>query len=187
VRVEELVERLVRDRSLTGATLSRPRSAEPETARRVTIDPVTLRSGPQWHVRRHFDARTTGENLEGPALAELLRVAIGGTYRQALLHEQDADWQVLAGRGEPRVLRRPPTRPAASGEHDRAKRHLLPEGEPVPFLVALGVQTADGRCAHRGGRSSGRSTGSSSSWTTSSLRSPMALCGSWTSAPGART
>jgi hypothetical protein len=145
VTVDELVERLVGDRSLTGATLSRPRSAEPDTARRITIDPVTLRSGPHWHVRRHFDARTTDEHLEGPALAALLRAAIGGAYRQALLHEPDADWQVLASRGEPRVLRRPPTRPEASGEHDRAKRHLLPEGEPVPFLVALGVQTADGR------------------------------------------
>jgi hypothetical protein len=61
------------------------------------------------------------------------------------LHEPEADWQILAGRGEPRVLRRPPTRPLASGLHDRRKRRLLPEGEPVPFLVALGVQTPDGR------------------------------------------
>jgi hypothetical protein len=75
----------------------------------------------------------------------MLSSAIGPEYRQALLHEPDADWQVLAGRGEPRILKRRPTRPAASATHDRVKRHLLPEGEPVPYLVALGVQTPEGR------------------------------------------
>jgi hypothetical protein len=145
VTVEELVDRLVGDATLTGATLSRPRSAEPDAPRRLTVDPITVRSGARWRVRRHLPTRTTDENLDGTELAALLRSAIGGVFRQALLHEQDADWQVLAGRGEPRVLRRPPTRPTASGAHDRAKRHLLPEGMPVPFLVALGIQTADGR------------------------------------------
>jgi hypothetical protein len=145
VTVDELVERLVGDESLTGATLSRPRSAEPDGPRRLTVDPVTLRAGRRWRVRRHLATRTTDENLDGPELAALLRNAIGSGFRQALLHEPDADWHVLAGRGEPRILRRPPTRPTASGAHDRAKRHLLPDGTPVPFLVALGVQTPDGR------------------------------------------
>ena len=143
--VAELVDRLVGEGSLTAATLSRPRSPDPSEPRRVTVDPVTLRTGRHWRVRRHYGTRTTDENLDTPAVSVLLRTAIGGAYRQALLHEPDADWQVLAGRGEPRILRRPPSRPIAAGVHDRAKRHLLPEGEAVPYLVALGVQTADGR------------------------------------------
>jgi len=142
--VAELVERLVGDATLTGATLSRPRSADPAAPRRITVDPVRLRGGARWRVRRHYDRRTTDENVEDGALVGLLREAIGADYRQALLHAADADWQVLAGRGEPRVLRRPATRPTATGLHDRPKRHLLPEGVPVPFLVELGVQTPDG-------------------------------------------
>jgi hypothetical protein len=145
VNVEELVEGLVRDARLTGGTLSRPRSGDPAGVRRVTIDPVALRAGDRWRLRRHYEARTTDENVDDDALVTFLREAIGGDYRQALLHEADSDWQVLAGSGAPRVLRRPPTRAEASGAHDRAKRHALPEGEPVAYLVALGVQTPDGR------------------------------------------
>jgi SAM-dependent methyltransferase len=145
VNVDELVERLVRDASLTGATLSRPRFSDPAGARRVTIDPVALRAGNRWRIRRHFATRTTDDNVDDEALVAFLRAAIGDDYRQALLHEREADWQLLAGRGEPRVLRRPPTRPESSGAHDRVKRHALPEGEPVPYLVALGVQAPDGR------------------------------------------
>ena len=142
---DELVALLVGDAALTGATLSRPRAVDPSQPRRITVDPVELRSGARWRVRRHYERRTTDENVDGPTLTALLSHAIGAHYRQALLHEAEADWQILAGRGEPRVLRRPPTRPRASGQHDRRKRRLLPEGEPVPFLVALGVQTPDGR------------------------------------------
>ncbi|HET9243175.1 MAG TPA: SAM-dependent methyltransferase [Gaiella sp.] len=143
--VDELVARLVVDAALTGATLSRPYVVDPAEPRRITVDPVDLRSGTRWRVRRHYERRTTDENVDGPTLTALLSRSIGAAYRQALLHEPEADWQILAGRGEPRVLRRPPTRPQASGLHDRRKRRLLPEGEPVPFLVALGVQTPDGR------------------------------------------
>jgi hypothetical protein len=143
--VAELVGRLVGDGTLTGATLSRPRMAAPEEPRRITVEPVELRVGMRWRVRRHYATRTTDENLDAAALVDLLSSAIGREYRQALLHESEADWQVLAGRGEPRVLKRPPTRPTAAATHDRVKRHLLPEGEPVPYLVALGVQTPEGR------------------------------------------
>ncbi len=43
------------------------------------------------------------------------------------------------------MLRREPTKPVATLAHDRSKRRLLTEGEAVPYLVELGVQTADGR------------------------------------------
>ncbi len=143
--VEDLVERLVGESALTGAALSRPRTAHPDEPRRITVEPVALREGHRWRVRRHYERRTTDENLDGEALVSFLREAIGDRYRQALLQEPDADWQILSGRDAPRILRRPPTRPEATGRHDRKKRHVLPEGEAVPFLVELGVQTPEGR------------------------------------------
>ena len=145
----ELLERLVAGESLTAGTLSRPRRADPSEPRRLTVDPVEVREGRRWRVRRHYEARTTDELLDGPALHGLLSDAIGGLYRQALLHAPDADWQVLAGKGDPRILRRAPTRGGASLAHDRPKQHRLPAGEPVPYLVALGVQDAEGRVRAR--------------------------------------
>jgi SAM-dependent methyltransferase len=142
-----LVSELVEGAALTGATLSRPRSGEPQGLRRITIDPVLAGGARRYRVRRHFAAKTTDELLDAPAAAALLLALVGpGGFRQALLHGPDADWQVLAGgRGEPRLLRRPATRPEASLAHDRTKRRVLAEGDPAPFLVALGVQTPDGR------------------------------------------
>jgi SAM-dependent methyltransferase len=145
----ELVSRLVRERALTGASFSRPRRPDPDGARRVTVDPVLVRGALRYRFRRHEPARTVDETLpSGEAEHRLVQLVEKG-FRQAILHEAEADWQVLAGGRGATILRRAPTRPSAGLAHDRARRRTLAEGEPVPFLVALGVQAPDGRVRPR--------------------------------------
>jgi SAM-dependent methyltransferase len=140
-----VVSDLVGSGTLTGATLSKPRRRDSAGARRVTVRPVLVAGELLYAFTRHLHDRTTSENLR-PVEAEEHLAALLGEYRQALLHGPDADYQVLGGE---RVLERPPTRPAATLAHDRAKRRLLPEGVPVPFLVELGVMTREGRVRAR--------------------------------------
>ena len=123
--------------SLTRAVLSKPRDRA--LPAKVTVDPVDLRGETAFRFTSQLPDRATHENLVADAARERLGVLLSD-YRQGLLQTAEADWQVL---GE-KVLRRPPTRAAASRGHDRQKRYLLPEGTPVPFLVELGVMTPDG-------------------------------------------
>jgi len=123
--------------SLTRAVLSKPRDRA--LPAKVTVDPVDLRGEMGFRFTSQLSDRATHENLVAAAARERLGVLLSD-YRQGLLQTAEADWQVL---GE-KVLRRPPTRRAAPRRHDRQKRYLLPEGTPVPFLVELGVMTADG-------------------------------------------
>jgi len=135
--LDELLTDLFDEQRLTRAVLSKPRRGELPT--RVTIEPVQIRGDAAYRFTSQLSDRATHENLVAPAArdraATLLR-----DYGQGLLQSAEADWQVL---GE-KVLRRPPSRPAASRAHDRRKRYLLEEGTPVPFLVELGVMTPDG-------------------------------------------
>lgn len=142
--VTSLVERLVEADDLTGATLSKPRPGDPGRAAKVTVDPVDVRAGSRYRWRHHHATRTIDEVLPADETARRLSHLLGGAFRQGLLRSSDADFQVLAGKGSATILRRPPSRPVASRAHDRAKRRLLPEGEPIPFLVELGVMTPDG-------------------------------------------
>ncbi len=143
--VEELVRGLVAREALTGATLSKPRRPAPGRPTRITIDPVLVAAGRRYRWRYHHRTRTVDENLTAEETARRLARLVGGEFRQVLLHSPEADHQVLAGGRTPAVLRRPPSRPQAPLVHDRRKRRLLAEGEPVPFLVELGVTTRDGR------------------------------------------
>ena len=140
-----VVSDLIGGGTLTGATLSKPRRRDAAAARRVTVRPVLVAGELRYAFTRHLPDRTMSENL-APAEAEEHLAALLGDYRQTLLHGPHADYQVLGGE---RVLERRPTRPVASLAHDRAKRRVLPEGVPVPFLVELGVMTPEGRVRSR--------------------------------------
>jgi SAM-dependent methyltransferase len=124
--------------SLTRAVLSKPRDRA--LPAKVTVDPVELRRETAFRFTTHLADRVTHENLPPDDARERLGLLLVD-YGQGLLQTTEADWQVL---GE-KVLRRPPTRRAAAREHDRAKRYLLEDGTPVPFLVELGVMAPDGR------------------------------------------
>jgi methylase of polypeptide subunit release factors len=148
VTIEALVSELVEQRTLTGATLSNPRRKGGAGPSRVTVRPVLVAGALRYGWTAHYATRTATENLE-PAeterrLVELLR----GDFRQALLHAERADYQVLVSRSA-RILERPATRPDVSLEHDRRKRYALEEGTPVPFLVELGVMNAEGKVLAR--------------------------------------
>ena len=136
--LDDLLTTLFTEARLTRAVLSNPRTRELPS--KVTVEPVEVRGDAAYRFTSQLPDRATHENLAAPAARD--RVAsLLGTYRQGLLQSPEADWQVL---GE-KVLRKPPSRPAASRSHDRRKRYLLEEGTPVPFLVELGVMTADGQ------------------------------------------
>ena len=140
----ELVTELVQGADLTGATFSKPRNPD-ALAARVTVRPIRVGGALLYAFTLHLRDRTTSENLE-PAEAEGRLSSLLGEYRQALLHGQAADYQVLGGE---RVLERPATRPNVSLAHDREKRRVLRDGDPVPFLVELGVMTRDGHVRSR--------------------------------------
>jgi len=144
--VAALVARLIAEAALLGASLSRPRRSDPSRPTRVTVAPVSVGDELRYRFSFHEATRTRDENLTPDAAAGRLAQLAETEFRQALLHSPEADWQVLTGGKTPRVLRRPPTRlDRAPQPHDRVKRRLLPEGDPVPFLVELGVMTPDGK------------------------------------------
>ena len=145
--VSELVHDLISREVLTGVTLSKPRRSDPDRASKITVDPVLVDRELRYRWRHHAATRTTDENLAPDETERRLVHLIGGEFRQALLRATDADHQVLTGGAAATVtvLRRPPTRPRPRLAHDRRKRRLLEDGQPIPFLVDLGVMTRDGR------------------------------------------
>jgi len=148
--VAALVSRLVAEGELMGATLSRPRRSDPSHPTRVSVAPVSVGDELRYRFRFHEATRARDENLAPDAAAGRLAQLAETEFRQTLLQSPEADWQVLTGGKTTRILRRPPTRPERAPQpHDRVKRRLLPEGEPVPFLVELGVMTPEGKVRAR--------------------------------------
>jgi SAM-dependent methyltransferase len=136
--VDDLLNSVFEDDGLLRAVLSKPRSAA--LPRKVTVEPVELRGDIAYQFAAQHADRVTHDNLFADEARERLGLLLSD-YGQGLLQTAEADWQVLGDS----VLRRPPTRSEAPRTHDRGKRYLLEEGTPLPFLVELGVMTAEGR------------------------------------------
>lgn len=86
------------------------------------------------------------ENLPAEQAVARVDELLRETFEHAHLFTSEADMSARVQRGGGiRIHRSPPTRQAASSEHDRRKQHLIPEGEPCPFLVEIGVMTPAGK------------------------------------------
>ena len=129
--------------SLSRLVFSQPidKTAEP----RISIRPVTLRGRRLYQVERFRDNKAFHENLEGEALLRLVEADFDGRYRQALLvtERESAQYSLKAKGSYKRHGGAAVPRPQAAEGNNREKQYLLPEGEPVPALVDLGVFTAD--------------------------------------------
>lgn len=144
----EFVEKVVTKGVLLQASFSAPRRKDDDTPRKLTIRPIKLKTGLfyQFEYQRNnkaFHENVAAEQLKTQVLATMER------YKQALFKTPDADVQVLVSKkGALSLLTGSPTtkeKTAAPQEHNRNKAYVLPDGEPVPFLISLGVMTSEGR------------------------------------------
>jgi SAM-dependent methyltransferase len=142
----EFITRAVAEGRLLQVTFSQPRRKDIE-ARKISIRPLKLKSGLHFQLERLQGNKAYHENVPENAAGERL-TQLMGDYRQALFKTREADVQLLANKkGEVTMLRGNPTgktnEPVTA--HNRLKSYVLPEGEPVPFLIRLGVTTPEGR------------------------------------------
>lgn len=134
--------------TLLGATLSQPRRKDGDTAPRTVLRPIQMKDGLYYQFESHSPGKVFHLNLQGAEAAERLKSLLDGEYRQALLKTPDEDVQLLFNKkGKAAVRRTAPTGKATAAplQHNRQKKRVLEEGTPVPFLVELGIMTADGR------------------------------------------
>lgn len=114
---------------------------------RLTLRPVVIR-GRQHLQFSYYDAtRHITHNHTGADAAAQVQAALALPFRNFHVVTTEREIQVnLSKKGRPIVSVRPTAaQPVPDLAHDRAKQRILPEGVPVPYLVTLGVMTADGR------------------------------------------
>ena len=140
---------LVTNRSLISLVLSDPRPATEKAARKVVVRPITLREQAAYQFEYHAENKVSHQNLPPETAAARVLSLLADTFRQGQFFTKVGDVQVRASGKNGRLIvapAKPPSKaPATEADHNRRKNYLLPEGEPVSFLVRLGVMTAEGR------------------------------------------
>ena len=162
--MKELIEKLAEDMNagLCQITVSDPRKQN-ETVK-YTVRPVAIRDRLKFQLTAFRGNQVFHENLDRDRAVERLGQCIPD-FRQVRVQTTEGNWTARISKKGKVTIRRQHQAPAdaeagksspespailpVSLAHNRARNYIIKEGLPVPFLVDLGVMTAEGAVVKR--------------------------------------
>lgn len=144
--LREVLNRSMADGRFVMAVLSRPSPGGGLAFDKVTVRPVVVKGTSAFQFAMREISRETHENL--PAGETVQRVL--AWHREAFddlnVYTTSADYSSRRRRdGKVKLKTRPPSHSQPpTGEHNREKSYLIPDGKPCPFLIEIGVMTEAG-------------------------------------------
>jgi len=148
MQFEELVDELVRrigEGTFIRATISQPRHKS-TGLQKVKLKPVEIKKEVHIQFEYHYERILKHENIKIPHIEPILRQLLE-QFKQ--MHAEFTDEKVhiqltkkfkVSWKGEKTAATK-----TVDLSHNRKKNYLLDDGTPYPFLIRLGVQTADGK------------------------------------------
>lgn len=143
VSLESLLEEVVENKLLSGL-LSGPRDKQIEGILKIAIRPIVLKQKSMYQFSFHYKTKVIHQNMTPVETADLITSNLR-MYKQGIFATQDFAYHILVNKHEQMTILRKVsqvTKPLPM--HNRKKNYVLEEGNPVPFLVDLGVMAADG-------------------------------------------
>ena len=130
------------------ATLSNSRDRE--KIQKLRIRPVLRKEALSYQAERFVGTKAYHENLSPEELPALITSALATDFRQLELTAQRHSLTVLVSKKGKLTIKEKETAEQKQAQdidlsHNKQKQYILPQDEPVLFLVALGVQNAEGK------------------------------------------
>lgn len=145
-RLKEMLDSFINEH-LQQVIISNP--IDKELLTKVKLRPINLK-GELWFQAEEFKgSQAFHRNMTAAEAKDYITAAVSGPFRQAEVSSQIGTATVLVskkGTITVKCKKKPGTMMPAPviQEHNRKKNYLLAEGTPVPWLVDLGVMTAEG-------------------------------------------
>lgn len=121
---------------------------------RIKIRPVLIRGELFFQETLYRGAQVFHSNYPAEAMKDRIADCMEKLFRQAQITGAAVEATVLVSKKgtvtvkrKRRVQTAEQKAPAADLSHNRTKKYILQEGQPVDFLIGLGVQTPDGKIA----------------------------------------
>lgn len=131
--------------ALVTATLSSPRIKDEDAIQKVAIRPLIIKSKQAYQLSEYYKKKVTHRNLTPKDCAQFIEVAFND-YMQGVFSLLTCQYHILVSKqNQMTVIKKDVKTEACLVSHNRTKNHVLQEGVPVPFLIALGIMNADGK------------------------------------------
>lgn len=115
---------------------------------KIKIRQVILRDRHMFQITEYAGTKVFHQNLDAPSTKAYVTDKLLTEFKQCQIQCEEHTATVLVSSKGQVTIKEKGTKlklDKAALNHNRTKEYLLPEGRAVPFLVDLGVMTADGR------------------------------------------
>lgn len=141
--IETLFKEITDKNIFIKGTISNPVNKKDEISK-GNLKPVLIKNCMYIQVEFFKDKKAYHENIclcdFMSKFSELL-----DRFKQILLVTQGMDYQILKGKNDYNIKEIRNNRAIESLEHNKKKKYIIDEGNPVPFLIKLGVMGEDGK------------------------------------------
>lgn len=143
--IEALLEHIFSNDPLLYAVFSSPLNEDGLHGTKVTIRPIEVKGKILFQATVQKEGQALHRNETVSRCRQMIEELIV-QFKQGLLCTPSADYQTLTNKKlKTTILKKAPTKQSKTVVHNLPKNYQLQEGDPIPFLVALGVMTKEGK------------------------------------------
>lgn len=144
--ITELMKKVINEETIIKATFSGVRNKSEKTFNKVTIKKVIIKNEEKHQFEYFYDKNVEHKNINNDDATAEMSQLIETYFKQAVINTVEHDYQILVSKkGVPKILKKPATRKFEELSHNKKKNYILNEGEKTPFLIELGIMTAQGK------------------------------------------
>ena len=142
----ELMNKVTNEETIIKATFSGVRNKSEKTFNKVTIKQVIIKNEEKHQFEYFYDKNVEHKNFSNEETKTEMSQLLETYFKQAVINTVDHDYQILVSKkGVAKILKKTATRKFEEPTHNKKKKYILNEGEPTPFLIELGIMTAQGK------------------------------------------
>lgn len=146
MQLNELVKEILTNNTLIKGVVSNKMKNSGKEFTKVDFKPVLLKDEMYIQFTKYIDTQVFHENANQFESEKMILEWMMNDFGQMVIFTQEADYQILMSKkGKYKILKKAPSKKMVDFSHNRKKQYILQEGTPYPFLVYLGVMTADGK------------------------------------------
>jgi len=144
--ITELMEKVINEETIIYAIFSGVRNKAEKTFNKVTIKKVIIQNEEKHQFEYFYDKNVEHKNLNSDESMTEMSYLIETYFKQAIINTVESDYHVLVNKkGIAKINKKAATRKFEEVSHNRKKKYILNEGELTPFLIELGIMTAQGK------------------------------------------
>lgn len=144
--ISELMQKVINEETIIYSIFSGVRNKTEKTFNKVTIKKVIIQNEEKHQFEYFYDKNVEHKNLNSEETMREMSYLIETYFKQLIINTVESDYHVLVNKkGIEKINKKAATRKFEEVSHNRKKKYILNEGELTPFLIELGIMTAQGK------------------------------------------